>query len=71
MPRKGQFIFIVLMCFIMSCVMALAMTFIKMGFSPMLIHEWLKNWAVAFFVAVPTASVAVPVARSITEWVVR
>lgn len=71
MPRRGQFLFILLMCVFMSCVMAFAMTFIRLGFSSMLVHEWLKNWAIAFCVAVPTASFAVPLARSITDWFVR
>ena len=71
MQRRGQFLFILLMCLFMSCVMAFAMTLIRVGFSSVLLHEWLKNWAIAFCVAVPAASFAVPMARRITDWFVR
>jgi hypothetical protein len=70
-PRKGQFLFILLMAFFMSGTMSLTMTFIKIGFGSMLIHEWLKAWAIGFVVAVPTAMLVVPMVRTIVDRLVR
>lgn len=56
------------MCICMSGTISLAMLFLNVGFDLSLggfINKWLKNWVIAFFVAVPVALVVVPTVRKI------
>jgi Protein of unknown function (DUF2798) len=71
LPRRGQFLFIFLMALMMSCAMSFAMTFIRLGFSSLLLHEWLKAWAIGFAVALPTAMVVLPFVRRVVERLTR
>lgn len=67
-PRTQQLLFITIMVAIMSCVISLTLTIVKLGFSHgvgALVDQWLRNWALAAIVAWPTACVAVPTARKI------
>ncbi len=47
--------------------MSLAMAFIQLGFSDMLVRVWLKNWVIGFVVTFPIALVVVPLARAIVR----
>ncbi|MBU6414407.1 MAG: DUF2798 domain-containing protein [Planctomycetes bacterium] len=67
-PRQGHYLFVILMCICMSGTISLAMLFLNVGFDLSLggfINKWLKNWVIAFFVAVPVALVVVPTVRKI------
>lgn len=67
-PRQGHYLFVVLMCICMSGAISLAMLFLRVGFDLSLggfINQWLKNWVIAFCVAVPVALVVVPTVRKI------
>ena len=67
-PRQGHYLFVVLMCISMSGAISLAMLFIRVGFDLSLggfINQWLKNWVIAFCVAVPVALLVVPTVRKI------
>ncbi|MBL8990631.1 MAG: DUF2798 domain-containing protein [Phycisphaerae bacterium] len=68
---QGQFFFIFLMCLFMSACMSLAMTFVRLGFTRELIDQWLKNWVIAFVIAVPAALFFVPLSRRIADAVTR
>lgn len=63
---QGHLLFVVLMCAMMSGALSLVLTFSRVGFSEGLISLWLKNWAIAFVVAIPVALVAVPIARRVS-----
>jgi hypothetical protein len=67
-PRQGHYLFVVLMCICMSGAISLAMLFLRVGFDLSLggfINQWLKNWVIAFCVALPVALVVVPTVRKI------
>lgn len=67
-PRQAHYLFVILMCICMSGAISLAMLFIRVGFDMSLggfISQWLKNWVIAFCVAVPVALVVVPTVRKV------
>jgi hypothetical protein len=67
-PRQGHYLFVILMCICMSGAISLAMLFIRVGFTRSLggfVNEWMKNWVIAFCVALPVALVVVPLVRKI------
>jgi hypothetical protein len=58
----------------MSGALSLALLFIRVGFTISLggfINQWLKNWVIAFCVAVPVALVVVPTVRKVVAAVTR
>ncbi len=62
------------MCICMSGALSLALLFIRVGFTISLggfINQWLKNWVIAFCVAVPVALVVVPTVRKVVAAVTR
>jgi hypothetical protein len=67
-PRTQHYLFITIMVAIMSCVISLTLTIVKIGFGQgvgHLVEQWLRNWALAAIIAWPTAALAVPTARKI------
>jgi hypothetical protein len=65
--RQANFIFVAIIAMCMSGAMSLAMAFIQLGFSDMLVRVWLKNWVIGFVVTFPIALVVVPLARAIVR----
>jgi hypothetical protein len=66
--RSQHLLFITIMVGIMSCVISLTLTIVKVGFGGgvgHLVDQWLRNWALAAIIAWPTAYFAVPTARKI------
>lgn len=64
-PRQAQLAFVPLMVTVMSGVISFAMTALHAGLGPALLDAWLRNWALAFVVALPVAWVAVPAVRAL------
>jgi hypothetical protein len=64
-PRQAQFAFVPSMVTVMSAVISFAMTTIHHGFAPGLLQAWLRNWGLAFLIALPVAWIAVPALRAL------
>jgi hypothetical protein len=72
--RSQHLLFITIMVAIMSCVISLTLTIVKVGFASgvgNLVDQWLRNWALAAIIAWPTAYVAVPMARKLVSKLAR
>jgi hypothetical protein len=68
LSRKGaNVVFILLMVTSMSLVMSLAMTIVNTGLSGNLVARWMRGFAIAFLVALPTAFLVVPTMRRIAD----
>ncbi|MFD0740190.1 DUF2798 domain-containing protein [Lysobacter koreensis] len=70
-PRQAQFAFIPLAALLMSGVISLAMSVLTLGLAPGLPGAWLRAWALAFAVALPTAWVVLPGLRALLARLVR
>jgi len=64
-PRHAQLAFVPLMVTVMSAVISFTMTVLHHGFVADLLDAWLRNWALAFVVALPVAWVTVPSVRAL------
>jgi hypothetical protein len=64
-PRQAQFAFVPVMVTVMSAVISFTMTAMHHGFVAGLFDAWLRNWALAFAVALPVAWVTVPGVRAV------
>ncbi|HEY1141686.1 MAG TPA: DUF2798 domain-containing protein [Lysobacter sp.] len=64
-PRQAQFAFVPSMVTVMSAVISFAMTTIHHGFGAGLLQAWLRNWGLAFLIALPVAWIAVPALRAL------
>jgi hypothetical protein len=64
-PRQAQFAYIPLVVTAMSGVISFAMTLLNHGATPDLLQVWLRQWPVAFAVALPAAWVIVPGVRAL------
>ncbi|CAN5848596.1 hypothetical protein BH11PLA1_BH11PLA1_14740 [soil metagenome] len=60
---QGNFLFLILLCAGLTCVIALALVFVRSGFHSVLVHEWMKDWVIAFAVALPASLIITPLAR--------
>ena len=54
-PRQAQFAFVPSMVTVMSATISFAMSAIHHGFGSGLLELWLRNWGLAFMVALPVA----------------
>jgi hypothetical protein len=63
-PQTAQRLQIPLIALAMSAVMSLALTAAHAGLSTELPLLWLRQWALAFVVALPTALLVVPAVRN-------
>jgi len=70
-PRQAQFAFVPLVVTAMSGIISLTMTVLNYGFAPGLLEAWLRNWPVAFAVALPSAWVILPGVRALLARLVR
>lgn len=69
--RRATFLFVFMMCAVMSVVMSLAMTIVNRGFPPEFFRIWLRSASIGFMVALPTALLVVPPIRRLAEWIAR
>ena len=59
------------MALFMSCIMSFIITLFNIGVVPDLLEQWLKAWAFAFVVAVPTIFTVAPIARKLASRLVK
>ncbi len=64
-PRQAQLAFTPLVVIAMSAIISFAMTFLHHGLVPGLLQAWLRNWPVAFAVALPAAWLILPGVRAL------
>lgn len=70
-PRRGDFLFLLLMTLTGSGAAAFALAFTRLGFSSSLLHEWLRQWGIAFVAALIATAVAAPAVRQVVAWLTR
>jgi len=59
-PRQARFAYVPLVVTAMSGVISLTMTMLHHGVAPGLLQAWMRNWPVAFAVALPAAWLILP-----------
>ncbi len=74
-PKKyGQFLFYVLMAFLMSGLMTFVITLFNIGIDMSRIapvfFAWMRSWAVAFVAALPALMIVTPVVRRLVTQLV-
>jgi hypothetical protein len=62
-PRQARFAYVPLVVTAMSGVISLMMTALHHGLAPGLLQAWLRNWPLAFAIALPTAWLVLPGVR--------
>lgn len=62
-PTQAQRAFVPLIALAMSGFMSLVMSAVNFGVGPDFLSVWLRNWLLAFAVALPTALLVVPLIR--------
>lgn len=70
MQGPGRYIYPVIMAGIMSFVMSGLVTAINMGVGPDFVSRWMGAWSISGPIALVAVSIAAPVARRITGWIV-
>src|SRR5688572_18446541 len=63
-PTQAQRAFVPLIALAMSGFMSVFMTAVNFGVGPDFLSAWLRNWLLAFTVALPTALLVVPLIRN-------
>lgn len=63
--RSGQFVTLLLLAFFMAGAIAFTLLFVRLGYTPGFLRLWLRDWTVAFVVALPTGLLVLPLARRI------
>jgi len=63
-PTQAQRAFVPLIALAMSGFMSLVMSAVNFGVGPEFPSLWLRNWLLAFTVALPTALLVVPMIRT-------
>jgi hypothetical protein len=64
-PRQAQLAFIPSMVTVMSATISFVMSVFHHGLQSGLLQLWLRNWGLAFMVALPVAWLAVPALRAL------
>ncbi|MFZ4431016.1 MAG: DUF2798 domain-containing protein [Phycisphaerales bacterium] len=70
-PRRGDFLFLFLMLLVGTGGAAFALAFTRLGFGAGLLHEWLRQWGIAFVAALVACVLAGPTVRAVVAWVTR
>jgi hypothetical protein len=70
MEGKARYIFPICMAFFMALLMTAVITAVNLGFPPDYLRRWMQAFAVAWPIAAVVAFLAVPLARSMTSWIV-
>ena len=65
-PKTFHLVFSFVMGALMLSFMTFVITTVNLGFGPHFIAAWLKSFAIAYVVGVPTIYVLAPIARKIT-----
>ena len=65
-PRKFHLVFSFVMGAMMLFFMTFVITALNLGFGPDFIAAWLRSFAIAYIVGVPTIYILAPIARKLT-----
>ena len=65
-PRKYEpYVFSFFMSLLVSCVIALVISFMHVGLAKTFVWEWLQSWVVGFGLAFPTIVCVTPLVRKL------
>tara|TARA_Y100001001_G_scaffold79480_1_gene77579 strand:- start:151 stop:372 length:222 start_codon:yes stop_codon:yes gene_type:complete len=65
--KYSQFLFVLIMGFLMSLLMTLIITFVNTGMDSYYIHRFLKAWTVSLPIAIGTALLVGPFAKKFVD----
>ena len=71
LPAKyAEIVLPLLLSFLMTCLVSLISTVRSVGLPPHFLKIWLGAWALSWCVAFPLLLVVLPLARTLTDWLV-
>lgn len=68
--RYAEIVLPLFLSLLMTCVVSLISTLRSVGLAENLLRLWLGAWALSWLVAFPLLLVALPLARTVTDWLV-
>ena len=68
--RYAEIVLPLFLSLLMTCVVSLISTLRSVGLAENLLRLWLGAWALSWLVAFPLLLVALPLARTVTGWLV-
>jgi hypothetical protein len=68
--RYAEFVLPLFLSLIMTCVVSFISTLRSVGLAEHFLRLWLDSWALSWLVAFPLLLVVLPLARTVTSWMV-
>lgn len=69
--RYTGYVFSFFMALLMSSIMSFAISTLNLGLAPNILSIWLKAWAAAFAIALPTIILVTPLVRKLVTLVIK
>lgn len=70
-PKYQRIAFAFFMSLLMSCIMSFVINVFNVGFTPNIVHVWLRAWSFAFVVAFPTILVVAPIVQRLVAMTIK